>query len=115
MGYENGGFKAIEPTLDLLSYRAFSAHGRRRSAINEKFQHFLPVYLSKKHGERAMPLVMAQFKEMAGSSRITDTVLKILPCLMNSKVTFCSTTCFWRLLRPCLRFDRLLTSVLQNS
>lgn len=33
-----------------------------------------------------MPLAMAQFKEMAGSSRITDTVLKILPCLMNSMV-----------------------------
>jgi len=84
--YPNGGFKSIEPTLDLISYRAFFEHGRRRSAINEKFQHFLPVYLSKNHGERAMKLAMAQFKDMAGSSEITDTVLKILPCLMNSMV-----------------------------
>jgi len=84
--YSSGGLKEIIPTLDLLSYKAFSQYGRNHSAINEQFTHFLPVYLSKGHGATAMKLARKQFQAMVGSTKNAESILKILPCLMNSMV-----------------------------
>ena len=46
---------SIDTTFDLLSIDAFVNFNIRRNMFNDgKFTHFIPLYLHKKHGQKAM-------------------------------------------------------------
>lgn len=42
-----GEIRNVQPTLDLLSLRAFTKHKVRTSIANEKFTHWLPLYFGE--------------------------------------------------------------------
>ncbi len=46
----------IDSQFDVLSYEAYSQHGVRKSIWNEKFQLFLPLYISKSHFKRGLKI-----------------------------------------------------------
>ena len=48
-------FKCINPTFDLLSSDAYVKYNVRNAVSNDcKFTHFIPLYINKTHGEKAM-------------------------------------------------------------
>jgi len=80
-----GAIKSIQSPLDLISLRAYMNHGLRTSSYNEKFTHFLPIYINPKHGEKAMYLAERALSIICtGSSKNfkPEQVLEVLPKLM---------------------------------
>jgi hypothetical protein len=47
----------IYSSMDLLSHDAFKTDGVRKTVYKENFTHWLPLYLTEQHWERALPYV----------------------------------------------------------
>ncbi|KAL9641954.1 hypothetical protein ABK040_004011 [Willaertia magna] len=84
-----GAIKSISSPLDLISLRAFMNHNLRTSAYNEKFSHWIPIYIDEKHGQKAMYLAKRSISIICtGSSKNfkPEMVLEVLPKLMCTMV-----------------------------
>jgi len=51
----------ITSTLDLLSYTAYHEDGIRKSVWKQRFTHFLPLYITAQHANRALPIMKKIF------------------------------------------------------
>lgn len=84
-----GEIKSIQSPLDLLSLRAYMNHKLRLSADNDKFTHFLPIYINEKHGEKAIYLAKRSISIICTGRHGNfepNMVLEILPKLMSTMV-----------------------------
>lgn len=82
----------LHPTFDLLSAEAFYKHGCRTTVYKDcKFDSFLPLFINRAHGKRAMPAARKAIEELwkkenksnrVGPKTILDTLIK----LMNTTV-----------------------------
>ena len=52
----NGKLAYITCTYDLVSHTAFVHEEVRKASYKEKFTHWIPLYIDKNHGKRAMEL-----------------------------------------------------------
>jgi hypothetical protein len=52
----NGKLAYITCTYDLVSHTAFEKEEVRKASYKEKFSHWVPVFIEKNHGKRAMVL-----------------------------------------------------------
>lgn len=84
-----GEIKSIQSPLDLVSLRAYMNQKLRFSANNEKFTHYLPIYINEKHGEKAMYLAKRSISIICTGHHGNfepKMVLEILPKLMSTMV-----------------------------
>jgi Ran GTPase-activating protein (RanGAP) involved in mRNA processing and transport/uncharacterized tellurite resistance protein B-like protein len=84
-----GELKAIKSLLSFLSLRAFINHNLRLSANNEKFTHFMPIFINPNHGKKAMHLAKRSMSIICTGNHKNfqpDMALQILPKLMSSMV-----------------------------
>jgi len=90
--YENNGvLSQIHPKFDLLAFHSFNAFQQRKTAWNETFTHFLPVYICPRHGERSLTWAKYQFKGMIHKDPYAgkwspELVLKIIPTVLTSMI-----------------------------
>ncbi|KAF0976756.1 hypothetical protein FDP41_004051 [Naegleria fowleri] len=80
-----GQIKSIQTPLDLISLRAFMNHDLRTSSYNEKFTHWIPIYIEEKHGQKAMYLAERAISIICTGSAKNfkpEMVLEVLPKLM---------------------------------
>ena len=77
-------------TMDVLSYDAFTFDSVRTTVWNEKFDAFLPLYVSGEHFSRAVKRVLPRcIEELCPHVHHgfrPDMVLDVLPRLMNTMV-----------------------------
>jgi len=57
-----GEIKSVQSPLDFVSLRAYMNHELRLSSVNEKFTHWLPVYINDEHGQKAVYLAKKSIK-----------------------------------------------------
>ncbi len=84
-----GTLKSIEPRLDLLSWLAFRDDKVRQDSRWQHFAHWLPIYINRDHGERAMPLCERALSVLVSGRDDSFTpwmALQVLPLLMKSMV-----------------------------
>lgn len=84
-----GEIKSIQSPLDLVSLRAFMNHDLRLSAANEKFTHWLPLFLNAEHGKKAMHLAKRALSIICTGTNKNfkpDQVLNVIPRLMSTMV-----------------------------
>lgn len=84
-----GRILSITSPLDLISLRSYMRHGVRRSAYNESFSHWIPVFISPEHGHKALPMARNAMSTInTGSSKKFEPAmaLEIFPALMRSVV-----------------------------
>jgi hypothetical protein len=85
----NGKLAYITTTFDLVSYTGFMKEKVRKAVYKEPFTHWLPLYINREHGERAIPLAteaMAKICADCYGSFEPWMVLDVIPKLMNSMV-----------------------------
>jgi hypothetical protein len=85
----NGKLAYITTTFDLVSYSAFMKEKVRKAVYKEPFTHWLPLYINRVHGEKAIPLAteaMAMICKDCYGSFEPWMVLDVIPKLMNSMV-----------------------------
>jgi len=84
-----GRILSITSPLDLVSLRSYMRHKVRKSAYNEAFSHWIPVYISAEHAKKAIPMARNAMSTICtGTSKKFDPAmaLEILPGLMRSMV-----------------------------
>ena len=54
----------IYSSLDLLSYTAFYDYQVRKTAWNESFQLWMPIYITEEHFQRALPHIKVSQKKL---------------------------------------------------
>jgi len=78
---------SISSPLDLLSYTAYYKLNVRKSVWKEPFEYWLPIFINRKHGIRAVPIAKAMLSCIFQSSYFSpDHAFKIFPKLMNTMV-----------------------------
>eukprot|EP01113_Clastostelium_recurvatum_P019316 TRINITY_DN2277_c1_g1_i8.p1 TRINITY_DN2277_c1_g1~~TRINITY_DN2277_c1_g1_i8.p1 ORF type:complete len:1241 (-),score=385.36 TRINITY_DN2277_c1_g1_i8:37-3759(-) len=85
----NGKLAYITTTFDLISYKSFMSEKVRKAAYKEPFTHWLPLFICKEHGARAMPLAkeaMAKICADCYGDFEPWMVLEVIPKLMNTFV-----------------------------
>jgi len=84
-----GKLAYITTTFDLVSHLAFQEEKVRKASYKEPFSHWLPLYINKEHGARAVNLAkqaMAKICEDCYGSFRPEMVLEVIPKLMNTMV-----------------------------
>eukprot|EP00761_Pharyngomonas_kirbyi_P011781 gb/GECH01011807.1/.p1 GENE.gb/GECH01011807.1/~~gb/GECH01011807.1/.p1 ORF type:complete len:1284 (+),score=343.94 gb/GECH01011807.1/:1-3852(+) len=84
-----GEIKEITAFPDFVSLRAFMNHNLRSSAFNEKFTHWLPIFINEEHGKKAHYLAKRALSMICtGTTRSfsPDHVYHVIPKLMSSMV-----------------------------
>lgn len=93
--YDNGDVSYINPCLDLISYESFYEQGVRKGAWKDKFDKWIPLYISESHAknltlhEKFISLICMN-KNSRESKNLDNLyfnphmVLKVLPVLMNT-------------------------------
>ncbi len=79
----------ISSTLDLLSFEAFHEDGIRRSVWKVPFTNWMPLFINKDHGERALPLLKKSLAVLCQKPEHRfkpEMALEVLPKLMNTMV-----------------------------
>lgn len=80
----------ISSTLDLISSTAFNKLAIRKSAYKEAFTHFLPLYITEDHFQRALPdikkLLIQLSPEYRGSGFVPQMALSVFGKLMNTMI-----------------------------
>ena len=93
--HNDNKIKSISSPLDLMCYSAWKHQGLRHSVWRESIDLWLPVMLNTHHSKRAIPLLKSivfgaatnmQLTSSTSMTRYVDSVLKILPKLMNTMV-----------------------------
>lgn len=97
-----GHIDYIYSSCDLLSEHAYQQNGVRRTLWGETFTHWLPLYLSAEHFERALPALQRSMARVVAMQRLAGRgrggfsmaraafdpliVLDVIPPLMNTMV-----------------------------
>jgi hypothetical protein len=76
----------VTTRLDLLSYTAFYSENVRKSVWQESFTHWIPLYINRAHGCRALPLLMDEIQTIYSRNFDPMLVLDIFAKLMNTMV-----------------------------
>lgn len=79
------GISYVHSTLDLVSSFAFNYENLRTSLWKEKFTHWIPVYINKRHGKYALEFLQPAIKNIYGSFT-PKLALDLFTKLMNSMV-----------------------------
>lgn len=79
------GVQYVHSKLDLISSFAFNYQSLRTSLWKEKFTHWVPVYINKRHGKYALDLLKNSIQSIYGSFTPKLT-LDLFTKLMNSMV-----------------------------
>lgn len=85
----NNYIKSLESCFDMISFEAFK-QGVRHDASNNKFSHWIPLYINAEHGKRALPILkQAMGFLMTDSMNNLNTfepnwILIIFPKLLSS-------------------------------
>jgi ubiquitin-protein ligase/predicted RNA-binding protein with RPS1 domain len=94
----NGKLAYITTTFDLVSYTAFMKEKVRKASYKEPFTHWLPLYITRTHGEKGIPLAteaMAKICADCYGSFEPWMVLDVIPKLMNSMVVSVMSGKLW--------------------
>ncbi|KAL0492005.1 hypothetical protein AKO1_010097 [Acrasis kona] len=85
-----GEIKSVQSPLDFVSLRAFVNHELRLGSANERFTHWLPVYINKEHGQKAVYLAKRAMSIICTGSSKTEFkpefVMTLFPKLMSTQV-----------------------------
>ncbi|KAJ4457654.1 putative Ubiquitinconjugating enzyme subfamily protein [Paratrimastix pyriformis] len=84
-----GRILSVTSPLDLVSLRSYMRHGVRRSAYNEAFSHWIPIYISPEHAQKAIPMARNAISTICkGHSKKFEPLdaLEVLASLMRSMV-----------------------------
>ncbi|KAL9643758.1 hypothetical protein ABK040_016060 [Willaertia magna] len=115
-----GAIRSISSPLDLISLRSFMNHNLRTSSYNEKFTHWIPIYINEKHGQKAMYLAKRSISIICtGSSKNfkPEMVLEVLPklmCTMTVEVLSNRKHASIKALRGYCHFYRLLLEFIKE-
>ena len=89
----------IYSSMDLISHSAYATDGVRRTVWNEKFTHFLPLYLDADHFDAALPLLKRTLLAICGNAPswrhargtfVPEMALDVLPKLLCTMVVLLS-------------------------
>jgi len=86
---KTGDIQEISSPLDLIGLRAYMREKIRKSAVNEPFTHWLPVYLNDEHGKKAFHLAKRSMSMICtGNTKDfkPQMALVVLPKLMNTMI-----------------------------
>eukprot|EP00727_Mastigamoeba_balamuthi_P006281 m51a1_g2272 hypothetical protein (642) ;mRNA; f:358400-361040 len=84
-----GAVDYLYTTMDLLSREAFEKDGVRLSVWKEKFTHWLPLYITESHFQRALPYIRTTLSQLSGGGGTRFhpfMALDTIPKLMNTMV-----------------------------
>jgi hypothetical protein len=77
----------ISTELDLMSHTAFFKLGVRKTAWQESFTHYVPLYLNREHGKKAMAVLEASICAITNAPKFNPELCLDLYCkLMNTMV-----------------------------
>jgi hypothetical protein len=74
----------IYSSLDLLSYSGYHDYQVRKSAWNESFQLWLPIYISEDHFQRALPYIKVPLPPKYPRLTFQKTMVKLCPHFRSS-------------------------------
>ncbi|ELR16842.1 Ubiquitinconjugating enzyme subfamily protein [Acanthamoeba castellanii str. Neff] len=81
--------ESISSTLDLLSYESYKVESVRRGVWKEHFTHWLPVYIGRQHGKKALPLCEQLISViMTGDPNLFQPIMavEVFTKLMNTMI-----------------------------
>ena len=84
--YESETIKFINTQLGLLSYKAFVNENVRKDVWRHKIDNFIPLYINKEHGEKAMELFEKQIAKIYKKDFEPQLALNFCCSLMNTFV-----------------------------
>jgi ubiquitin-protein ligase len=119
-GVSKKGIKNIElhSPLEYLSHDSFYKSGVRLSAWRETFNHWIPLYINKTHGEEALKIAEQSIKEIMETEKFEPSMaLVVLTKLMSTQVVNVmkgDVHCSIKYLEGYFHFHRLLIAFIEK-